>query len=230
LPPSWALLGPGPARHAYQCFNLGSNLSPSWLQLGLLDPILAPLGTNSARLVAILAQLCGILLQLGASLAQSWLHLVPTRPHLSPSWPNLAASCFNLAPLGANSAPLVAILAQLCGILLQLWASLAQSWLHLVPTRPHLSPSWPNFAAFCFNSGPSSRNLVQSFPLFRFRVCLRARAPLYPWVCLRTWAPLYPWVCSSLSGASMECRVLMGLGWDSGNGDDSTQGGPKRSP
>ena len=174
MPPSWALLGPGPARHAYQCFNLGSNLSPSWLQLGLLDPILAPLGANSARLVAILAQLCGILLQLGASLAQSWLHLVPTRPHLSPSWPNFAASCFNL--------------------------------------------------------GPSSRNLVQSFPLFPFKVCLRARAPLYPWVCLRTSAPLYPWVCSSLSGSSMECRVLMELGWDSGNGHNTTQGGPERFP
>ncbi len=133
-------------------------------------------------------------------------------------------------PLGPILAPLVAISAQLCGILLQLGAVLAQSWLHLVPTRPHLSPSWPNFAASCFNLGPSSRNLVQSLPLFRFKVCLRARAPLYPWVCLRTWAPLYPWVCSSLSGASMECRVLMELGWDSGNGDDSTQGGPKRSP
>ena len=86
------------------------------------------------------------------------------------------------------------------------------------------------FAASWFNLGPSSRNLVQSFPLFPFRVCLRARAPLYPWVCLRTWAPLYPWVCSSLSGASMECRVLMELGWDSGNGDDTTQGSPKRFP
>ena len=35
---------------------------------------------------------------------------------------------------------------------------------------------------------------------------------------------------SSLSGSSMECRVLMELGWDSGNGYDTTQGSPKRSP
>ena len=42
----------------------------SMLQPGLLGPILAPLGADSAQLVAIVAQLCGILLQLGAVSAQ----------------------------------------------------------------------------------------------------------------------------------------------------------------
>ena len=37
------------------------NLMPSWLQLGLLDPILAPLGIISAQLVAILTHFSAIL-------------------------------------------------------------------------------------------------------------------------------------------------------------------------
>ena len=62
------------------------------LQLGLLGPILAPLGANSAQLIAILAQLCGILVQLGAVFAQLGAIFPPhslqgLSPHLGSSVP-----------------------------------------------------------------------------------------------------------------------------------------------
>ena len=120
-----------------------------------------------------------------------------------------------LAPLGAISAQLVAILAQLCGILVQLGAVFAQ-----------LGAIFAPLGAVSVRLGAALAQLIPLIPLYVIaRSDLRAILPQTMPTRFRLHRN-----GSSLSGSSMECRVLMELGRDSGNGDNTTQGGPKRSP